>query len=102
MDYGTVPKERRASMGRRQRKCPVCHHPQRKEIEQEYLRWRSPAAIAREYGLTNARKWIVRPGVRIARGVNRLARCEINAAIADQLQDLSNRESAELKPDATS
>lgn len=58
MDYGTAPKERRASIGR--------------------------------------------PRVRIARGVNRFARSEINAAIADELQDLSNRESAVLKPDATS
>jgi hypothetical protein len=156
MDYGTSPEERRASIDRHQRKCTVCHHPPRKEIEQEYLRWRSPAAIAREYGLTgpttiyrhvhatgifarrrarlrlaldplvervtevnvtvreilsaiktsanlnNARKWIGRPRVWIARGVNRFARSEINAAIADELQDLSNRESAESKPDATS
>jgi hypothetical protein len=35
MDYGTAPKERRASIGRHQRKCTVCHHPQRQEIEQE-------------------------------------------------------------------
>jgi hypothetical protein len=156
MDYGTAPKEGRASIGRHQRKCTVCHHPQRQGIEQEYLRWRSPAAIAREFGLTgpttiyrhvhatgiftrrrarlrlaldplieqvtevnvtarailsaiktpanlnNARKWIGRPRVWIARGVNRFARSEINAAIADELQDLSNRESAESKPDATS
>ena len=45
---------------------------------------------------------IGRPRVRIAHGANRFARSEINAAIADELQDLSNqRESATLKPDAT-
>jgi hypothetical protein len=150
-----VQKKRRTSMSRQQRKCVVCHHPQRKEIEQDYLRWGSPTTIAREYGLfgpttvyrhvhatgifarrraklrlaldplieqvtevnltahaiisaiktsfnlQNARKWTGRPDARIARGVNRLVRPQINAAIAEEIQELSNRESAGLEPDAT-
>jgi hypothetical protein len=148
-------KKHRACMARHQRKCAVCHHPQRKEIEQDYLRWRSPSEIAREYGLADhrpiyrhmhatgifarrrnklrlaldpliervmdvkvtahailkaiatsdslagSRKWIGRPGVRNVRGVNRFARPEINAAIADEVEGISNRESSELEPDAT-
>ena len=142
-------------MGRHRRKCAVCHHPNCEEIEQEFLRWRSPSEIAREYGLADhrpiyrhmhatgiyarrqdrlrvaldpliekvmdvkvtarailraiatsnnlkdARKWIGRPGVRNVRGVNRFAHAEINAAIADEAERTSNRESAELEPDAT-
>jgi len=150
-----LQKKRPASLGRHQRKCTVCHHPQRQEIEQDYLRWGSPTAIARVYGLSgptaiyrhvhatgifarrrarlrlaldplieqvaevnitahaiisaiktsfnfqNARKWIGRPGTPTAGGVNRFARPQINAAIADEAQRISNRESAELEPDAT-
>ena len=148
-------KEPRASLGRHQRKCTVCHHPQRNEIEQDYLRWGSPTAIARVYSLSgptaiyrhvhatgifarrrarlrlaldplieqvaevnitahaiisaiktsfnfqNARKWIGRPGTPTARGVNRFARPQINAAIAEEVQKISNRESVGLEPDAT-
>jgi hypothetical protein len=47
----TAPKKHRASMARHRRKCAVCHHPNCQEIEEEYLRWRSPAAIALQYGL---------------------------------------------------
>lgn len=37
--------------GRHRRKCRVCTHPDRDEIEQEFLRWKSSAAIAQAYGL---------------------------------------------------
>jgi len=37
--------------GRHRRKCRVCKHPHRDEIEQEFLRWKSSAAIAEAYGL---------------------------------------------------
>jgi hypothetical protein len=150
-----LQKKRPASISRHQRKCTVCHHPKRQEIEQDYLRWGSPTAIARVYGLAgptaiyrhvhatgifarrrarlrlaldplieqvaevnitahaiisaiktsfnfqNARKWIGRPGTRTARGVNRFARPQVKAAIAEESQRISNRESAELEPDAT-
>jgi hypothetical protein len=32
-------------------KCRVCSHPKRHEIEQDYLRWRSPEKLARDYGI---------------------------------------------------
>jgi hypothetical protein len=41
----------RASMGPHTRRCNVCRHPDRKAIEHEFLRWRSPDKIAREYGI---------------------------------------------------
>jgi hypothetical protein len=30
-------------------KCRVCSHPKRREIEEDFLRWRSPEKIARDY-----------------------------------------------------
>lgn len=42
-----------ASLGRHQRACSVCRHEQREEIEGAFVGWRSPAAIAEEYGLTD-------------------------------------------------
>ncbi|HUJ31004.1 MAG TPA: hypothetical protein VLY23_06960 [Candidatus Acidoferrum sp.] len=44
---------RRASPGRHSRKCSVCRHPDRDAIEQEYLDWRSPEAIAESYGISH-------------------------------------------------
>jgi hypothetical protein len=41
----------RAAMGPHTRRCNVCRHPDRKAIEHEFLRWRSPDKIAREYGI---------------------------------------------------
>ena len=41
----------RAKMGPHTRRCNVCRHPHRKEIEQEFLRWRSPDRIAQEYNI---------------------------------------------------
>jgi hypothetical protein len=40
-----------ASFSRHRRRCTVCHHPRRKRIEQEFLRWRNPAELAREFGI---------------------------------------------------
>ena len=39
----------RAKMGPHTRRCNVCRHPNRKDIEQEFLRWRSPDRIAQDY-----------------------------------------------------
>jgi hypothetical protein len=33
--------------------CAICRHTRRAEIEAEFLRWRSPVTIAREFGLSN-------------------------------------------------
>jgi hypothetical protein len=43
----------RAAMGPHTRRCSVCRHPDRKAIEHEFLRWRSPDKIAREYGIAD-------------------------------------------------
>jgi hypothetical protein len=39
----------RAKMGPHTRRCNVCRHPHRKDIEDEFLRWRSPDRIAQDY-----------------------------------------------------
>ncbi len=39
------------NLGRHQRTCSVCGHQQLGEIEAAFIGWRSPAAIAEEYGL---------------------------------------------------
>ena len=41
------------SLGRHQRACSVCAHQQREEIEAAFIGWRSPAAIAEEFGLAD-------------------------------------------------
>jgi hypothetical protein len=45
--------EHRVNLGRHQRTCSVCGHDQREEIETAFIGWRSPAAIADEYGLAD-------------------------------------------------
>src|SRR5271170_5198092 len=41
------------SLGRHKRNCSVCRHKQRQEIESAFVGWRSPTAIAEEYGLAD-------------------------------------------------
>ena len=41
------------SVGRHKRACSVCRHEQREEIEAAFIGWRSPAAIAEEFGLAD-------------------------------------------------
>ena len=42
------------ALGEHQRTCSVCRHgEQREEIEGAFIGWRSPAAIAEEFGLAN-------------------------------------------------
>jgi hypothetical protein len=41
------------SLGRHKRTCSVCRHEQREEIESAFVGWRSPAALAEEYGLAD-------------------------------------------------
>jgi hypothetical protein len=38
---------------RHERTCSVCRHEQREEIESAFVGWRSPAAIAEEFGLAD-------------------------------------------------
>ncbi len=42
-----------AALNRHRRKCSVCRYPLRADIEQEFLRWRSPDVIARAYGIAD-------------------------------------------------
>jgi hypothetical protein len=44
---------KKPSLGRHKRTCSVCSHPKRAEIEADFISWRSPAAIAQEYGLAD-------------------------------------------------
>jgi hypothetical protein len=45
----TAPPERHA------RKCLICRHPHREEIDDAFLHWRSPARIASDYNLAHRR-----------------------------------------------
>jgi hypothetical protein len=46
-------KEKPVSLGRHRRACTICAHPERFEIEQAFVTWASPAAIAQQYGLAD-------------------------------------------------
>jgi len=41
------------NLGRHKRTCSVCAHKQREEVENAFVSWRSPTAIAEEYGLSD-------------------------------------------------
>jgi hypothetical protein len=41
------------NLGRHQRNCSVCGHEHREEIKAAFIGWRSPAAIAEEFGLAD-------------------------------------------------
>jgi hypothetical protein len=41
------------SLSHHERRCVVCRHPLRQQIEQEFLHWTGPRIIARQYGLSN-------------------------------------------------
>lgn len=42
------------SLGRHERKCTICKHPDRKAIEQEFLRWYAPEHIAQDHDVPYA------------------------------------------------
>jgi hypothetical protein len=42
------------ALQRHRRKCQICRHPQREEIEQEYRDWFQPAQIARHYQIDDS------------------------------------------------
>jgi hypothetical protein len=46
-------KTKAVSLGRHKRTCSICPHPNRGEIEAEFVAWRSPAALAQQYGLAD-------------------------------------------------
>src|SRR6476646_5848733 len=39
--------------GRHAAECKICAHPLKNEIDREFVAWRSPASIAKQYGLRN-------------------------------------------------
>jgi hypothetical protein len=39
------------NLGRHESGCRVCAHPQRQEIENDFISWKSPTKIAKEYKL---------------------------------------------------
>jgi hypothetical protein len=49
----TQGKSQATSLGRHRRNCTVCSHAKCAEIESDFVSWRSPGAIAQEYGLAD-------------------------------------------------
>jgi hypothetical protein len=45
--------DKQPNLGRHKRNCTICSHAQLKEIELDFIAWRSPAVIAEEYGLAD-------------------------------------------------
>jgi hypothetical protein len=41
------------NLGRHERCCKICSHKKREDIEQDSVAWKSPIAIAKEYGLSD-------------------------------------------------
>ena len=50
---GAKEKKHPINLGRHAAECKICVHPQRKQIERDFLDWRSPIKIAEQYGLRN-------------------------------------------------
>src|SRR5271169_6268244 len=46
-------KRRATNLGRHRRNCSICAHPKCSEIEADFVSWRSPEVIAREFGLAD-------------------------------------------------
>jgi hypothetical protein len=49
MDLDESP--RTANIERHSKRCRICSHRQREDIERDFIRWRSPAEIAKTYHL---------------------------------------------------
>lgn len=41
------------TLDRHRRKCQICRHPHRQEIENDFLRWRSTREIAESFGIAD-------------------------------------------------
>jgi len=50
-----LPRLRITRGGRHARKCAICPHPQRAEIEAAFLLWHNPSLIAADFGLADRR-----------------------------------------------
>jgi hypothetical protein len=51
----TTDKSLTPKLARHARKCIICHHPDRLQIEDDFLHWRACTAIASSYGLPDRR-----------------------------------------------
>jgi len=47
-----MARDRDISLARHTAKCGICAHPQREEIERDFVDWTSPTVIATTYGLS--------------------------------------------------
>jgi hypothetical protein len=45
--------DREVSLGRHKRYCKICSHKRRDDIEEDFVSWKSPIVIAKEYGLAD-------------------------------------------------
>ena len=45
--------DKAVSLGRHARCCTICSHRKRAESEHDFINWKSPAAITKEYRLTD-------------------------------------------------
>lgn len=41
------------NLGRHKRHCKICAHPKREDIEHDFIHWKSPITIAKEYRLAD-------------------------------------------------
>ncbi len=44
-------REKSVSLGRHEFSCKICSHPRREDIERDFIGWKSPVAIAKQYSL---------------------------------------------------
>ena len=66
------------NVGRHASECRICRHSQRDEIEQDFIAWRSPASITKQYGLQN-RSTVYRHAH--AFGLFQKRQCNVRAAL---------------------
>ena len=50
-ERNSASSEKSVSLGRHEHGCKVCRHARRGEIERDFINWKSPSLIAKEYGL---------------------------------------------------
>jgi hypothetical protein len=46
-------RQRTVNRGRHEKFCTMCKHPKREEMECDFVNWRSPAEIAKQYRLSD-------------------------------------------------
>lgn len=51
MEPPAPPKALRPDLELHARRCVICHHPRREEIEEEFVYWGHPGTIVRRFGL---------------------------------------------------